>query len=121
LEPAIADPAVDAMGSKVASARALFKRGQRAMEAQRFDVAEAAFRATAEADPKDARALAYLGFSLANLGRSEDAQRSLLQSLEIDDSNALAHFSLGVVYDRQGQDPRASEQYEAALKYDPQN
>jgi tetratricopeptide (TPR) repeat protein len=121
LEPAIADPAVEAMGSKVASARALFKRGQRAIEAQRFDLAEASFRTGREVDSKNAAALAYLVFSLANRGRSEDVQRPLLESLEIDDTNALAHFSLGVVYDRQGQDARASEQYEAALKYHPQN
>ena len=121
VEPSIVDPVVEAMGAKVASSRALLRRGKRAVEAQRFDLAEASFRAAAEADPKNAETLAYLGFSLVNLGRLEDAQRRLLESLQIDSGNALAHFSLGVVYDRQGLDLRASEHYEAVLERDPKN
>ncbi len=39
----------------------------------------------------------------------------------MDDSNALAHFSLGVVHDRQGADASAIAQYRAAIERDPNN
>ena len=119
VEPGIADPVADLLASKVAASRVLVRRGQRYGQAGRFDLAEEAFRAAAEANPKDADALANWGISLANLGRARDAQQRLIESLAIDDKDALAHFSLGAVYDRQGDDARAAWEYEAALKLDP--
>jgi len=117
-EPGISDPVADLLSSKVAASQALVRRGQRYGQAGRFDLAEEAFRAAAEANPKDAGALANWGIALANIGRTGDAQQRLAESLAIDDKDALAHFSLGAVYDRQGDDARAAGEYEAALKLD---
>jgi Flp pilus assembly protein TadD len=69
-----------------------------------------------EANPKDAGALANWGIALANIGRTGDAQQRLTESLAIDGKDALAHFSLGAVYDRQGDDARAAGEYEASLE-----
>jgi len=121
VEPGIVDPLANALGEKVAAARALVRRGQRFGRAGRFDLAEPAFRAAVEADPSNADAVANLGISLANLGRLEEAQRRLSQSLSMDDTSAVAHLSLGVVLDRQGLDQQAISQYQAALERDPSN
>jgi tetratricopeptide (TPR) repeat protein len=120
-EPQIVDPAVEQMGAKAASSRALYRRGKRAIEAGRFDLAETSFRAAAEADPKDAGALAFLGLAQVNLGRDEEASRTLEKALSLDPGNPLAHLSLGVAYDRRGLDDKAREQYEATLQHDPAN
>jgi len=120
-EPAVDDPIADALGDKVAASKVLLRRGQRFGKAQRFDLAEKAFRAAVDADPDNAEALANLGISLANLGRIQEAEASLSKSLAMDAANAVAHMSLGVVYDRQGRDQAAIEQYVAALSRDPDN
>jgi tetratricopeptide (TPR) repeat protein len=121
MEPGIVDPLADALFEKVAASRALVRRGQRFGKAGRFDLAERAFRAAAEADPTNADALANLGISLANLGRIDEAQGRLSQSLSMDDRSAVAHFSLAVVLDRQGLDQLAMNQYQATLDRDPAN
>jgi tetratricopeptide (TPR) repeat protein len=120
-EPSVDDPIADALGDKVAASKVLLRRGQRAGKAGRFDLAEKAFRAAVAADPTDAEALANLGISLANLGRIDEAQDRLVQSLAMDDSITLAHLSLGVVYDRKGNDQAAIEHYETALRQDARN
>jgi tetratricopeptide (TPR) repeat protein len=120
-EPEVADPMADALGEKVAASRALMRRGQRFGRAMRFDLAEPAFRAALEADPKSAEAAANLGVALANLGRLDEARAALAESLKLDEGSALAHLSLGVVLDRQGQDQAAMAQYAAALRAQPAN
>lgn len=119
--PEVADPLADALGAKVAASRALLRRGKRFGRAERFDLAEPAFRAAVEADPTNADAIANLGISLANLGRLGEAQRRLTESLAINDDNAIAHLSLGVVLDRQGLDQAATKEYMAALDSDASN
>jgi tetratricopeptide (TPR) repeat protein len=119
--PEVADPLADALGAKVAASRALLRRGKRFGKAERFDLAEPAFRAAVEADPTNADAIANLGISLANLGRLDEAQRRLSESLAINDNNAMAHLSLGVVLDRQGLDQAATKEYTAALSNDASN
>ena len=119
--PEVADPLADALGAKVAASRALLRRGKRFGKAERFDLAEPAFRAAVEADPTNADAIANLGISLANLGRLDEAQRRLAESLAINDNNAMAHLSLGVVLDRQGLDQAATKEYLAALDSDASN
>src|SRR6185295_3312041 len=96
LEPSVDDPVADALGDRVAASRVLLRRGQRFGKQGRFDLAEKAFRGAVAADPTDAESVANLGISLANLGRNDEAERYLSQSLAMDDSNALAYFSLGV-------------------------
>jgi tetratricopeptide (TPR) repeat protein len=120
-EPGVSDPIVDEMSEKVVVSRVLLRRGQRFGKEGRFDLAERAFRAAVASDPSSAEALANLGISLANLARTDEAQKYLVQSLQLDDSNAVAHFSLAVVYDRKGDDASAIAQYRAAVEHEPNN
>jgi len=120
-EPGVPDPIVDAMSDKLVVSHVLLRRGQRFGKEGRFDLSEAAFRAAVASDPTNAEALANLGISLANLGRTEEAQKSLIESLRIDSDSAVAHFSLGVIYDRQGDDAAAIAQYRSAIERDPNN
>jgi tetratricopeptide (TPR) repeat protein len=120
-EPGVSDPIVDAMSEKVVVSRVLLRRGQRFGKEGRFDLAEGAFRAAVASDPGNAEAAANLGISLANLGRTDEAQKYLIESLRLDDSSAVAHFSLGAVYDRQGDDESAIAQYRSAVEHDQNN
>jgi tetratricopeptide (TPR) repeat protein len=120
-EPWFPDPIVDAMSEKLAVSHVLVRRGQRFAKEGRFDLSEGAFRAAVASNPNNAEALANLGISLANLGRTEEAQKNLIESLRLDDDSAVAHFSLGVVYDRQGEDAAAIAQYRSAIERDPNN
>jgi tetratricopeptide (TPR) repeat protein len=118
-EPFIPDPIVDAMSDKLVVSHVLLRRGQRFAKEGRFDLSENAFRAAVVSDPSNAEAFANLGISLANLGRTEEAQKNLIESLRLDDGSALAHLSLGVIYDREGDDAAAIVQYRSAIERDP--
>jgi tetratricopeptide (TPR) repeat protein len=120
-EPGFSDPIVDTLSEKVVVSRVLLRRGQRFGMEGRFDLAEGAFRAAVASDPTNAEALANLGISLANLGRTEEARKHLTESLRLDGSSTVAHLSLGVVFDRMGDDEAAVAQYRSAIEYDPHN
>ena len=120
-EPWIPDPIVDAMSDKLVVSHLLVRRGQRFAKEGRFDLSEGAFRAAVASDPKNAEALANLGISLANLGRTEEAQKNLIESLRLDDDSAVAHLSLGIIYDREGEDAAAIGQYRSAIERDSNN
>ena len=118
-EPTPPDPAVDAMGAKVASSRALLRLGQRYSNAQHPELAVPMFQAAARANPQDAEVLVNLGTALANLARLDEAQVALRDSLQHADGDAHVHFALATVYDRKGLDELASGAYTAALRIDP--
>ena len=118
-EPTPSDPAVDAMGAKVASSRALLRLGQRYSNAQHPELAVPMFQAAARANPQDAEVLVNLGTALANLARLDEAQVALRDSLQHADGDAHVHFALATVYDRKGLDELASGAYTAALRIDP--
>ena len=120
-EPPIEDPVVEVLSAKVAASKALLRRGQRAAKSGRFDLAVKAFRSAAAADPTSAEAVANLGIALANLNRIDEARARLQLALRMDDSIAVAHLSLGVLHDRDGDDAGAIEQYQAALHHEPGN
>ncbi len=120
-EPPIEDPVVEVLSAKVAASKVLLRRGQRAAKSGRFDLAEKAFKSAAEADPTSAEAVTNHGIALANLNRVDEARQRLQLALRMDDSIALAHLSLGVLHDRDGDDAAAIEQYEATLRHEPGN
>jgi tetratricopeptide (TPR) repeat protein len=120
-EPGVPDPIVDQLSAKVVVSKVLLRRGQRLGKEGRFDLAEQAFRTAVTSDPTNAEAIANLGISLANLGRTAEARARLQESLRLDDTNGPVHFNLAVVYDREGLDSQAAAEYEAALRYDASN
>lgn len=71
------------------------------------------------ADPANAIARANLGISYSNLGRVEEAERELRESIRIDASNPRAHYNLAVLLLRQGRLAEAAEANAAAVRLDP--
>lgn len=120
-EPGVADPIVDQLSAKVVVSKVLLRRGQSYGKEGRFDLAEQAFRTAVASDPTNAEAIANLGISLANLGRTAEARDRLQESLRLDDTNGLVHFNLAVVYDREGSNAQAVDEYRAALRHDAGN
>jgi Tfp pilus assembly protein PilF len=121
LEPGVPDPALDEVNSHAAAYRSLLARAQYAVTVGRLDLAERAFREAVQGDPKNVEAMANLGITLANMGRIAEAQQWLRQAVDLDNHNATAHLSLGMVYDRQGLDQLAIDEYAAASVHDPDN
>jgi tetratricopeptide (TPR) repeat protein len=118
-EPGVPDPLADQVADKAATAVALVRRGQRHGREGRYDLAAQAFEAAASSNPRDAKTLANLGISLANIGQLGKAQEALSRAVDIEPGDAVSRVSLGLVHDRQGHDAQAAAHYDAALGLDP--
>jgi tetratricopeptide (TPR) repeat protein len=80
-----------------------FMRGAMYEKMKRYEEAEQQFRRVLEMNPKNASALNYLGYMLADRGvRLEEAHQLISKALELDPDNAAYLDSLGWVYYRMG-------------------
>ena len=80
----------------------LFTQGSVLERAKRHAEAEKAFRDLIEADPKNASALNYLGYMLADLNQKLDEAHDMIQkALDLDPENGAYLDSLGWLYFRQ--------------------
>ena len=80
-----------------------FARGAGLEREKKYEQSEAAFRKVLELNPKNAGALNYLGYTLADRNvRLEEAFALIKQALDLDPDNAAYLDSLGWVYYRQG-------------------
>jgi tetratricopeptide (TPR) repeat protein len=87
-----------------------FMRGAMYERQKKFDQAEAEFRKVIQMNGKDANALNYLGYMLADRGvRLEEAQGLIQRALELDPQNAAYLDSMGWVYFRQGKLEQAEQ------------
>lgn len=76
-----------------------------------------AMRKSIEANPSNADALNYLGYSLAERGEAlGEAERFIKRALEIEPNNAYYIDSLGWVYFKMGKYEEALEQLQLAIK-----
>lgn len=57
-----------------------------------------------------------LGWAYYNLGRFPEAEGALKSALRLDPQMALAHYTLGMVYEQQRRDADAANAYRAAIK-----
>ncbi len=79
-----------------------------------------AMKKAIELDPKNANALNYLGYSLAEDGKSlEDAERLIKRALEIEPNNGYFIDSLGWTYYKMGRYREAQKQLEKAVELAP--
>lgn len=86
-----------------ASTAVAFRRGAVLGGAKRFAEAERVFRTIIEKDPKDADALNYLGYMLADQGRNLDEAVALVtRALAEDEDNPSYLDSLGWAYFKKG-------------------
>lgn len=99
-----AEKALQMSESEAQRVDALFTYGSVLERAKRYDEAEEKFRALLEIDPKNAAALNYLGYMLADNNEKLDEAHDMIQrALDIDPGNGAYLDSLGWVYYRQNQ------------------
>jgi tetratricopeptide (TPR) repeat protein len=88
-----------------------FMRGAMYEKRKDYDAAEREFRKVLELDPKNASALNYLGYMLADLNvRLPEALEMIRKAVDLDPGNGAYLDSLGWVYYRMG-DLEKAEQY----------
>jgi tetratricopeptide (TPR) repeat protein len=84
---------------------------------KKYDQAEAAFRKVIQNDPRNATALNYLGYMLADRGtRLEEALGLIRKAVAIDPQNGAYLDSLGWVYYRLGNYDQAEESLRKAIE-----
>jgi tetratricopeptide (TPR) repeat protein len=102
-----------------AAARAAFEKGEKALEAQRYDEAIAAYQDALKATPNYAAALNGLGSALFKQKKSEEAIVQFKAATVADPSFKLAWFNLGYAT-RKAQDfATAAQAYEKYTALDP--
>ncbi|MGA2114513.1 MAG: tetratricopeptide repeat protein [Bryobacteraceae bacterium] len=113
-----ADKALD--GDKLASqddrATIAFMRGARLERMKKYDASEAEFRKSIDLSPKNAGALNYLGYMLADRNERLDEAYSLVKkALDLEPDNGAYLDSLAWVYFRQGKLAEAEDLLKRAL------
>ncbi len=94
-----------------------FMRGAMYEKMKKFDAAETEFRKVLDLNPKNASALNYLGYMLADRNvRVNDALDYIKQALELDPDNGAYLDSLGWAYYRAGELPKAEEYLRRAVE-----
>ncbi len=104
----------DDAGGPFAQRSPEFTTAERAVKAGRYDAAIPLFQKVIEADPGDANAYNYLGFSHRKLGRYETALAFYHKALKLDPDHRGAREYLGELYLELG-DVKKAEQQLAAL------
>lgn len=56
-----------------------------------------------------------LGFTYTRLGKADDAQRSFENAARLDPKRAIAHYMLGLIYEKKGLKARAIAAWQACL------
>lgn len=57
-----------------------------------------------------------LGFTYTRLGRADDAQRSFENAVRLDPKRAIAHYMLGLIYEKKGLKDKAIAAWKACLE-----
>jgi tetratricopeptide (TPR) repeat protein len=113
-----ADKALDAdkLPSKEDRATVSFMRGARLERMKKYDASEAEFRKSIDLYPKNAGALNYLGYMLADRNERLDEAYSLVKkALDLEPDNGAYLDSLAWVYFRQGKLAEAEDLLKRAL------
>jgi Flp pilus assembly protein TadD len=105
--------AVNGMESRIQCSTAL---GNRSLLCRTLDVAR---RTTDDEILWTCEKLVAIGVALAGLGFWKEAIRQWQKVLEIDIHNSHAHNNLAVAYEHTGACRSATEQYQAALAFEP--
>mgnify|MGYP003605573874 CR=1 FL=1 len=76
----------------------------------------AALEQQVKASPKDAELYVKLGFAYARLHQADDAQRAFETAVTLDPSKAIAHYMLGLIYEKKGMHEKAVAAWKACLE-----
>ncbi|HET6941734.1 MAG TPA: sulfotransferase [Sphingomicrobium sp.] len=91
----------------------------KALNENRFDVAERILKPHLKDDPFDVRAIRMLAELAARLGRLKDSETLLRRALEIDPNFTAARANLAMVLGRLGRAPEALELLDAIFEAEP--
>ena len=101
-------------------AQTSFNLGLTLFRMHRFSEAFDHFRRAVELAPEDAEYHNLLGQTYDELGQPEEAEKSLLRSIELDRNDATGHYDLAVILaKRNGREQEALAAFQQALKLDP--
>jgi tetratricopeptide (TPR) repeat protein len=89
-------------------------------ENRRYQESADAYAKLVEENPEDGSLHTSLAGALGALGRYDEAVRHLDVAIELEPLNAEAYHNLGVILERQGNPEAAIEEYQTAVRYNPQ-
>ncbi|MCP3957266.1 MAG: tetratricopeptide repeat protein [bacterium] len=115
------DPILEEVGSMSVSSQMFLTAGAQALKAERFDLAEKAFRGAIAVNPENKRAHLNLAVVMAQRQDFSGAEASAREALRLDPEYGFAYFNLGTVYEARGQTPEAMGFYRQALEKNPRN
>lgn len=84
--------------------------------AARLKQEAAALEQQTRANPKDTELFVKLGFTYARLKQADDAQRAFEAAIALDPKKAVAHYMLGLIYEKKGLRDRAIAAWRACLE-----
>lgn len=92
--------------------------GRSYLELWRYSKAEQAFRQSLAIKPKP-ETWVFLGFTLTQLDRDDEAMDCYYQALQLDPNYEEAHYNLGCCYKLQNQPAQAESHFRKAIEIDP--
>ncbi len=99
-----------------------FKKGIEEFKKGNFRESVESLKIATRLQPSNAKYWNYLSLSLTKTpGGLDEAEKALLEAIKIDPSNADYYVNLGLVYLRAGKKKKARDQFEKALKLNPNN
>jgi tetratricopeptide (TPR) repeat protein len=108
--------------SNAQKAEEQFKRGIEEFKNGNFWGAVDSLKWAIKLEPKIAKYWSYLSLSYTKIpNRLKDAEDALLEAIKFDPYNAEHYVNLGMIYIKAGMKKRAYNQFEKALKFDPEN
>ena len=76
----------------------------------------AAMEQQVKASPRDTELYVKLGFTYARLRQADDAQRAFEAAVTLDPKKAIAHYMLGLIYEKKGLREKAVAAWKACLE-----
>lgn len=113
------DPLVDGLVGRLQGASIHLKRGNRAMEEGRVELAIELYGTAAERAPDDPTIHYNLGLALARAGRREEAVERFRRAVELDPEYRDAHYNLAAALGEAGRWDEAARHFERAWRIDP--
>jgi Flp pilus assembly protein TadD len=99
-----------------------FKQGVGAFKKKDFKTAIKSLKLATQLEPKQAKYWSYLSLFLAKFpDKLKDAEDALREAITLEPYNPEFYANLGMIYIKGGSKKKARNQFEKALKFDPEN
>lgn len=103
------------------TSESMYLQGEKALDAGRYEEAEAAFRTAIQQNPNQAKNYVALGEALFAQGKLEAAEGQYRKAVELEPDNAKHHFHVGDVLSGQGKWADAANKFQDACSLAPDN